>query len=138
DFQARPRRVHVGKMESVAVGEAGRVKPAAVVVDGAGPEDDLIAPVVIHITHSDAVGSLPGVGAVAADVAVENPASRQVSLPPIPGHEEGPRVVATGHHQARSDAIQIGGTREEAVDAVAVVVTPDLMDAGGGGRGVAV
>ena len=72
DFEAGPRRVEVGKMQRVAVPEAGRVKPFAVVVDHARAVDDLVS-VAVHVADAEVVISLPRVAFIAFVRAVESP-----------------------------------------------------------------
>ena len=126
DFQARAVGIDVGKVDGVAVTQARRVEPFAVVVDHAGPVDDLVLAVAVDVADAQVVVPLAAVRPIAgsAVVAVEGPDVRERAVPPVPGGEHGPRVVAAAHDHAGPRAVEVRDGREEAVDPVAAIVAP--------------
>ena len=66
-------------MQRIAVAEAGRVEPRAVVVDAHGPVDDLVAAVAVHVGDGEAVVPLAAV--VRVRPSSLSKVQRRVSLP---------------------------------------------------------
>lgn len=125
--------------------EAGAKEGCSVVVDSAGPVDDLVHAVRVEVSDGEAVGALSAVGGeVSSGMAgVEGPALGELSVAPVPGCEDGAGVVAAAHDDARLFAVEIGESGDEAIDAVAVAVSPsgygsagrDVVGGGEGGAG---
>src|SRR5215467_8530079 len=131
-FEAWPRRVEVGKMHRVAMPEAGRVKPLAVVVNHARAIDDLVPAVAVHVADAEVMIALPRVAFISFVSAVESPHARQLAVAPVPRGQHRAGVIAAAHHQARSFAVEIRDGREEAINAVAPTVAPDRLQFIGG------
>src|SRR6185295_11449718 len=88
-----------------------------------------------HVADRQAVRALAAIRGVArrAVIAVEDPASRHLPVPPVPGHQKGARVITPAENRARPAAVQESDPREETIDAIAIVVAPNSIHAGGGG-----
>src|SRR5262245_25280242 len=127
DFEAGPRRVEIGKMQRVAVAEAGRVKPLAVVVDHARAVNDLVPAVAVHVADAEVVIALPRVALISLLRAVERPGARQLAVAPVPRGQHRAGVITTAHHQARSLAVEKSDCREETIDTVTPTVAPDRL-----------
>jgi hypothetical protein len=127
DFEPRPPGVEVGEVQRVAVAEARRIEPLPVVVDDGGAVDDLVAAVRVHVADGEVVVALPAERLVArrAVFAVERPDARELPRAPVPGGQDGARVVAARHHEARAFAVEVSDAGEKTVNAVAVAVAPD-------------
>ena len=80
----------------------------------------------IHVADGEIVIALAAIVSISgrAIVAVERPGSGELAVAPVPGDENGPRVVAAAHDQAGARAVEIGDAGEETVDAVAVAIAP--------------
>src|SRR5262249_47849319 len=133
DFEAGPRRIEVGKMHRVAVPEAGRVKPLAVVVNHASAVYDLVPAVAVHVADAEVVIALPRVAFISFVSAVESPHARQLALAPVPRGQHRAGVIAAAHHQAWSFSVEIRDGREEAINAIAPTVAPYRLQFIGGG-----
>src|SRR5699024_8728011 len=102
----------------------GGVQPGAVVVDGGRAVDDLVAAVAVDVGDRELMVALPGVPFVPLVIGVEDPALVQLFAVEVHGAQHRARVVAAGDQGAGVLAVEIGGRRQEAVHAVAVVVAP--------------
>src|SRR5215475_16209634 len=119
-------------MHRVAVPEAGRVKPLAVVVDHARAVDDLVPAVAVHVADAEVVIALPRVAHISLLRAVESPHAGQLAVAPVPRGQHRAGVITAAHHQARSFAVEISYGRQEAINAVAPTVAPDRLHLIGG------
>ena len=118
-------------MQRIAVTKTCGVKPRAVVINHTRAEGDLIFPVAVHIADGQAVRALSAIREICgvAVIAVERPTQRERTIPPIPRREISARVVAATKYRAWSQPIAVSHAREEAINAVAVVVAPDCVHA---------
>src|SRR5215468_5999961 len=132
DFKTGPRGIEIGEMHRVAVPEAGRVKPLAIVVNHARAVDDLVPAVAVHVADAEVVIALAAVTFIALVCAVEGPQARQLAVAPVPRDQHRSGVITTTHHQARSLAVEIRDGAEETIDAIAVSIAPDRLQFIGG------
>src|SRR5262245_39819162 len=56
--------------------------------------------------------------------AVEHPPQCQTAVTEVPGRDFRERVIASPHNNAGASAIQVGGTGEETITAIAVTISP--------------
>src|SRR5690606_16698542 len=122
--------IHVGHVQRVAVAEARRVHTASVVVDHCRTVDNFVLAIEIDVGHAQVVISLAFVVRLSArtEIRVEQPALWELSIAKGPGGERHPGVVAASHHEAGAYAVEIGDPGEEAVDAIAITVAPNLVE----------
>ena len=136
DFETGTIRIEVGDVHGVTVTELGGVARSTITVDTHGTVDDFVAAIAVDVGDADAVVALAavGIGAVggAVFIAVEEPALGEFAVAPVPRDEGGAGVVAAAHDNAGADAVEVGDASEEAIDAVAVAVSPVVDVAAGG------
>ncbi len=63
-FQARPVRVQIAQVHGIAMAQTRVIKGRSIIVDRAGPVDDLVLAVAIHVADAEIVVSLADVAAV--------------------------------------------------------------------------
>ena len=104
--------------------QLGGVEARAVVVDAAGAVDDLVAAVAVHVADAQVVRALLLIldPLVAVGEGVEAPALGELAAAPVPGFQDGAGVVAAADQDARALPVEVAGTAEEAIHAVALEV----------------
>src|ERR1044072_5267890 len=114
-------------MERIAVTQARRIETRPIVVNDRRAVDDFVSAVLVHVANRQVVIALTAESLVRgrAVLAVERSDACELSAAPAPGGEDGARVVAARHDEARPLAVEISDAGEEAVNAVAVAVAPD-------------
>ena len=106
---------------------AGAVQTFAVMVHRHLTVDYLVAPIAIHIGHTQVMVALSGIGFVAWSVGVEHPLRLQFLTVPVKCGQYASGIISTAHHHAGMSAVQIGDAGQETVAAIGVSITPVLQ-----------
>jgi len=131
DLQIRAVGIERADVLGIAMSQARRVKPLAVVINAAGAIDDLILAVVVDVGDGEAVVALASVGDIELAVLAMPGTSlskthRWTSL--STSNRMRPArcgVDAPGHHDAGMHAVEVGDAGPEAAVVIAHARTPD-------------
>lgn len=122
NLEAGAGELEVRDVKRVGMTEPGAVEAGAVVIDRDGTVDDLLPAVVVDVGDRELVVALAGVDRVVGRE--EGPTTGERAAAPIPRDDVDLGVVAAAQDKRRALAVELGETRDEAVDAVAGVVAP--------------